>query len=180
MSYPKNWKRFSTIADRYSDEQRQNANRFAARFRLAKGFQEAIFEKISRDTQHGFSCLLAVTLAANAVEACAKTFHKKPWQIGMENEVLADELRLHFPDFLDLLIGEARGALKSKLIRFKSGDSDDVCCVLIAIRNGFAHGVLTSHAANLTRSKKNVARLMRLRDAGLEACELELAQHLSS
>jgi hypothetical protein len=169
--YPSRWKEFIATTKRNNRSTMTDANRFAARYRIATGFTSASFDGVAQDTAEGFSVLLKVMLAANAMEAVITLQRRKLHDFRIADESLAKDMRKHAGALLDLLLTSAGEQHKPRLQAIKSDESNDVWIIARSVRNTLAHGILTSNGAGVTRSKRQRALHERLATAVLRAAD---------
>lgn len=170
-AYPSQWKDFIAATKDREFSNAAAASRFAARYRIATGFRSASFDGIAKETAEGFSVLLKVMLAANAMEAMITLQGLQLHAVEIIDECLASDLRKQAPMLLDLLLECAKKTHRPRLRAVKEGESNDVWMIARAIRNTLAHGVLTSNGAGVTRSKRQRHFQERLAAAVLRAAD---------
>jgi hypothetical protein len=183
--YPRHWKHFNSLVAARRVGGAAEANRFAARYRIAACFVGATFHGVSRSTADGFSALLRVTLAANALEASMGLLGKVSHQAEITDPETAGRIRACSGELLTTLIehtsAQKQGGRPAERLRaLRDGDSDELGCLARAIRNTLAHGILTSEGAGATRSKRVRELLGRLADLVLEQADLQFEEYVQT
>jgi hypothetical protein len=175
-AYPSQWKDFIAATKGREFSNAAAASRFSARYRIATGFRSASFDGIAKETAGGFSVLLKVMLAANAMEAMITLRGLKLHAVEIIDECLASDLRKQAPILLDLLLECADKTHRPRLRAVKECESNDLWIIARAVRNTLAHGVLTSNGAGVTRSKRQRDLQERLAAAVLRAADDQFSQ----
>ena len=179
-AYPSQWKEFIAATKGREFSNAAAASRFAARYRIATGFSAASFEGIAKDTAEGFSVLLKVLLAVNAMEAVIKLQGIELHAVQLIDEPLAHDLRTHSAALFGVLLEGADKRYGSRLQAVIDCESDDLWVIARTVRNTLAHGVLTSGGAGVTRSKRKRQLQERLADAVLRSADEQFTKWFGS
>ncbi|MGB2923671.1 MAG: hypothetical protein WBB82_00040 [Limnothrix sp.] len=159
MPYPSQWKRFcewNRVNKKAlpSHIDLPEINRFAARYRLASGFESLNVKGFRQElTIKGYGATLKVFLAYTALEQLHKASKSKRHlheHFGKVQPDLAVKLR-ETPSILTFLSEQLESRmLRQKLQEFVE-EKHDVCLyVATALRHAFSHGFLSVHANNTT------------------------------
>lgn len=159
MPYPSQWKRFCEL-NKVSDKaipshiNLAEINRFAARYRLASGFESLNVRGFRQDsTIKGYSATLKVFLAYTALEQLhkaskisAKQHLHERFEESLPN--LAEKLR-ETSKILTFLSEQLQSqTLRQKLQEFIEEKHDICLYVATGLRHAFSHGFLSVHANN--------------------------------
>ena len=92
MSYPAGWRQWRRLLADGEYAEYQALNRFAARFRMARGMGAINYPGMGRGTAEGYSVALRVALAYTALEAWEKAMGLGK-QTVIDDEGLAGDFR---------------------------------------------------------------------------------------
>jgi hypothetical protein len=177
MNYPRSYKQLKATTNIHThSENKKLLMRFVYRYRLTKSFSEFVAEGIGK-TLKGYNAIFKVFLAYKAYEQLLKgASGLRVYELGSlkNNHVvdvqLASRLRMNEKLINSLIEYSTDSRLIYQLAAFRNAQSEDIICVIYAIRNVFAHGDLTSTSIGLALKNQRTT-LLDLADLLLNYCD---------
>jgi len=153
------WKEFSKAVKngrlKLTDSELARANRADARFKLAKNFEKITAKNITDRTLNGYSAAFGVFLAYTAAEQVGKLCSKEIVKWGIEDQVLASNLRpLMNNIFEDMEEHLIKKRAQNNFTDFIERKNNNVRIAATAIRIMVAHGTFSPHGGKALTKKQ--------------------------